>query len=266
MKFFFNDLVLIQLLIKKNSPMKKLFLPIFALCFSAALFAANTAGTLTFTVTTVSAGSVSGKYIRAIFITNSTTASSATFVKTLLKTTSGDKSHLKQWVAAGSNTTGVISTGATTSTYGVVTCDKWDGKNTAGAYVADGDYTVWCDISDDPDEAYSKWTFAKGTAPVTITGTVATNFTNITLAWVPVNTAINDVEMEKYYSVYPNPAVSSIYVSGEDVKEVQICSLNGQILMTSNEQSVNISKLAKGNYLAVIRAKNGTVVKKIQKL
>ena len=31
--------------------------------------------------------------------------------------------------------------------------------------------------------------------------------------------------------------------------------------MTSNEQSVNISKLSKGNYLAVIRAKNGTVVK-----
>ena len=209
--------------------MKKLFLPIFALFFSAALFAANTAGTLTFTVTTVKAGVVTGSHIQAIFITNSTTASTATFVKTLLKTTSGDKSHLKQWVAAGSNTTGVISTGATisSSSWGVLACDKWDGKNTAGAYVADGNYTVWVDISDDPDEAYSSWTFAKGTAPVTITGTVATNFTNITLAWVPVNTAINDVEMEKYYSVYPNPAVSSIYVSGEDVKEVQICSLNG---------------------------------------
>ena len=246
--------------------MKKLFLPIFALCFSAAMIA-QTAGTLTFSVTTVSAGSVSGKYIRAIFITNSTTASTTSFVKTLLKSTSGDASaHLTKWVAAGKNTTGVISTGATTSTYGVVTCDKWDGKNTAGTVVADGNYTVWCDISDDPTEAFSSWTFAKGPTPVTVTGTAATNFTNITLAWVPVNTAINDVEMEKYYSVYPNPAVSSIYVSGEDVKEVQICSLSGQILMTSNEQSVNISKLSKGNYLAVIRAKNGTVVKKIQKL
>lgn len=71
--------------------------------------------------------------------------------------------------------------------------------------------------------------------------------------------------MEKYYSVYPNPAISSIYVSGENVKEVQICALNGQILMTSNEQHVNISSLPKGNYLALITTKNGSVVKKIQK-
>ena len=249
--------------------MKKLFLPLFALCFSAAIYAANTAGTLTFTVSTVKAGTVTGAHDQAIFITNSTTASTTTFVKTLLKCTSGDKSHLKQWVAAGSNTTGVISTGATisSSSWGVLTCDKWDGKNTAGTVVADGDYTVWCDISDDPDEAYSKWTFTKGPTPVNITGTVATNFTNISLAWAPVNTAINDPEMEKYYSVYPNPAVSSIYVSGEDVKEVQICSLKGQILMVSNEQSVNLSKLPKGNYLALIITKNGSsVVKKIQKL
>ena len=247
--------------------MKKILFPIILLLCSFSLFAANTAGTLTFTVTTVKAGVVTGAHIQAIFITNSTTASTTTFVKTLLKSTSGDKSHLKQWVAAGSNITGVISTGATisSSTWSTLTCDKWDGKNTAGTVVADGNYTVWCDISDDPDEAYSSWTFAKGPSPVTITGTVATNFTNISLAWVPANTAINNLEMEKYYSVYPNPAISSIYVSGEEVKEVQICSLNSQILMTSNEQHVNISSLPKGNYLALITTKNGSVVKKIQK-
>ena len=244
--------------------MKKLLLPIFALFFSAALFAANTAGTLTFKVTTVSASPLTGAHIQTIWIKNS----AGTYVNTLLaysKTSNID--HLKLWAPTGSAPTYTNAlTGATTSTFGLLT-ETWIAKDATNVVVADGTYTIWIQASSDTSNSVSSsWTFTKGTTAVNTTGTATTNFTNVSIVWAPVTTAINDVEMEKYYSVYPNPAVSSIYVCGEDVKEVQICSLNGQILMTSNEQSVNISKLSKGNYLAVIRAKNGTVVKKIQKL
>ncbi|MEI6554064.1 MAG: T9SS type A sorting domain-containing protein [Paludibacter sp.] len=246
--------------------MKKLFLPLFVLCFSAAIFAQNTAGTLTFKVTTVSGGSLSGAHIQAIWITNSTTNSAATFVKTLLAYTGGDKSHLSKFLAAAGSTpnTTDATTGATTSTYGAIT-KTWNATNTSRVVVPDGNYTVWVEVSDDPTEVSGSWTFAKGPTAVNTTGTATTNLTTVSIAWAPVNTAINDVEMERYYSVYPNPAVSSIYVSGSDVKEVEICSLSGQSLLYSKEQSVNISKLPKGNYLAVIRTTNGTVVKKIQK-
>ncbi len=247
--------------------MKKLILPLFALFLSATLFA-QTAGTLTFKVTTVAAGTVSGKHIQAIWITNSTTNSSSTFVKTLLTTTSGDKSHLKLFLAAAGSTPNAVdaSTGATTSTYGALTY-TWNGTNTSRTVVADGNYTVWVDLSDDPDEVSGNWTFAKGATAANITGTSTTNLTTVSLAWVPANTAINNVEMEKMYSLYPNPAVSSIYVSGLDIETIEICTLSAKILMHTNEQKVNISQLPKGAYLAVVYTKSGgMVVKKFQKI
>jgi len=248
--------------------MKKLFLPIFALCFSAALFAANTAGTLTFKVTTVSASPLTSSHIQAIWIKNS----AGTYVNTLLaynKTTNID--HLKLWAPTGSapSYTNAL-TGATTSTFGALT-ETWIAKDVTNTVVADGTYTIWMQAASDVSHstylsASSSWTFAKGpTAIPQTTQTGTTNFTNVSIQWAPVNTAINDVEMDKYYSVYPNPAVSSIFVSGSDVKQVEICSLAGQSLIVSNQQQVNISSLPKGNYLAIIRANNGTIVKKIQK-
>ncbi|HEY6914391.1 MAG TPA: T9SS type A sorting domain-containing protein, partial [Paludibacter sp.] len=108
--------------------------------------------------------------------------------------------------------------------------------------------------------------FTKGPVAQTVTPTAVSPISAITLTWTPVNTAIDNVEFSKLYNVYPNPAVSSVYVTGSDIKEVQICSLAGKILLSSKEQKVNISVLPKGFYLAVIYAKDGMVVKKIEKL
>ena len=266
MKYFFNDLVLIQLLIKKNSPMKKLFLPIFAYIFSVTMFA-QTAGTLSVTFTTKASPTANygTKNLVAVWIGTSANA----FVKTVIGATGSNTGDLTNWKTLATKNIVNAVTSATRSNYGTVT-GTWTGINTSNVLQPDANYKVNIEVTDDdgtPAGGYQSYSFAKGTTDVTLNTPNVGNFTGISIKWVHVSaTAINDVEMEKYYSVYPNPAVSSIYVSGEDVKEVQICSLNGQILMTSNDQSVNISKLAKGNYLAVIRAKNGTVVKKIQKL
>jgi hypothetical protein len=73
--------------------------------------------------------------------------------------------------------------------------------------------------------------------------------------------------MEKRYTLYPSPAVSSIYVSGLDIERIDICSLSAKILIHTNEQKVNISKLPKGAYLAVVYTKSGnSIVKKFQKM
>lgn len=247
--------------------MKKLILPIFALFFIATMVA-QTAGVLTFKVTPVAAGNLSGKFDRAIWITNSTTNSSAAFVKTLLAYTGGDKSHLAKFLVAAGSTPNTVDavTAATQSTYNQTT-STWNGTNVSRTLVADGNYTVWVEVTDDGTEVSGSWTFAKGPAAVNTTGTATANLTNISIAWVPVNTAINDVEIEKLYSLYPNPAVSSIYVSGLDIESIEICSLSAKILIHTNEQRINISKLPKGAYLAVVYSKSGgLVVKKFQKI
>lgn len=228
---------------------------------------ATTAGTLTFKVTTASGGSLSGAHIQAIWITNSPTNSSSTFIKTLLTTTSGDKSHLAKFLTAAGSTPNAVdaTTGATTSTYGLLT-KTWNATNVSRVVVPDGDYTVWVEVSDDPTEVSGSWTFTKGPTASTSTGTATTNLTNVTLSWVPVNTAIQNVEMDKLYSIYPNPATSSIYVLGLNIKYIDVCSLSGRILLTSKGQNVNISKLPKGTYLAVIYINDTLVVKKIQKI
>ncbi|MEI6554065.1 MAG: DUF2271 domain-containing protein [Paludibacter sp.] len=246
--------------------MKKNLLPFVLLFCSFSLFS-QTAGTLTFKVTTVKTGVISNSaHIQAIWIKNS----AGTYVNTLLayNNNQGNVDHLKLWAPSRVIPTYTNAlTGATTSTYGVLT-ETWNGKNASNVVVADGTYTIWAELAVDASggETSGSWSFAKGPNAVNTTGTATTNLTNVSIVWAPVNTAINDVEMEKYYNVYPNPAVSSIYVSGNDVKEVLICSLTGQSLLYCKEQNVNISSLAKGNYLAVIRTTNGTVVKKIQKL
>ncbi len=257
--------------------MRKAILPFVLLLCSFSLFS-QTAGTLTVTYSTQKIASQTLS-VYAVYVTNS----SAALVNTLAyKTSNGNSSASSElaswWTLIGKSLTGAkfIGTvdgisGATTSTWAIGQKVYW-GRTASVATVPDGTYTVNFIIGEATSGGGSivgnviyKGTFVKGTAVSNATVTATSGFSNITLAWAPVNTAINDVEMDKYYSVYPNPAVSSIFVSGSDVKQVEICSLAGQSLIVSNQQQVNISSLPKGNYLAIIRANNGTIVKKIQK-
>ena len=258
--------------------MKKNLLPFILFTCSFSLFS-QTAGTLTVTYSTKTISSQTYS-VYAIYITNSSSA----LVNTLAYRTSNSNSSASSdlsawWTLIGKSLSGDKFVGATDGISGA-TSNTWYtgqkvywGKTTSVASVPDGTYTVNFIIAEATSGGGSiqgnikySGTFQKGAAISNSTVTATTGFYNLSIAWAPLNTAINDVEMEKYYNVYPNPAVSSIYVSGSDIKEVEICSLSGQSLMVvRNEQNINISKLPKGNYLAVIRATNGTVVKKIQK-
>lgn len=242
--------------------MKKLILSVF-LIFSFMGANAQTAGTLTVTATISSS-----PYITAVWINNSTPA----FVRTLTcYSGTGYISDLVKWTADCGGTRNTVNavTGATKNSTGVIT-STWNAKDkTNTTVVPDGTYTVKIEMTTESYATSSKLatvSFTKGPTAQTVTGTNVTSISGISIAWVPVNTAVQDVQLEKLYSVYPNPAISNIYVSGSDVKEVEICSLAGKSLISSKEQNVNISALPKGLYLVVVRAKAGTVVKKIEKL
>lgn len=239
---------------------------------------AATAGTLTvsFTTSASSAPKYGGKNIDACWVVNGDVASTTTgtWVKTLLGSTSGETDDLTYWTTATAttyNTTDAV-TSATRSTYGTRTC-TWNGTNSANPRVQqnDGTYTVKIEMTDKNGTGnIVGYKFTKG--PANSTGTLstgsvdATTISNVSVQWVSVATAIQDVELQKAYSVYPNPAVSSIYVSGLDITGIDICSLSGKILLMSDIQNVNISRLPKGAYLVVIYTKTDTVVKKIQKM
>ena len=252
--------------------MKKLILPFFLLIISFSLFAqnevpvasnANTAGTLTVTSTVT----YSNPYYYAVWINNPT----GTFLRTLVMygNNSSYYADLARWSADTNKNKTNATTGATKSSTSTLPI-TWNAKDQDNSLVvADGTYTVKIEMTSESYGTASKFvtsTFVKGTAAQTVTPANVSPISAISIKWVPVNTAINDVELEKLYNVYPNPAISSIYVTGNDIQAVEICSLAGKSILYSREQKVDVSALPKGMYLAVVRAKAGTIVKKIQKI
>lgn len=245
--------------------MRKLILPLLSLFIAATMFA-QTAGTLTVTFTTKASPSAAygTKNLVALWIGTSSNA----FVKTVIGATGGNTSDLTNWKSLAARNVVNAVTSATRSNYGTIT-GTWDGKNTSSVLQADADYKVNIECTDDdgtPTGGYQTYTFTKGPSAVTLTTPNVGNFTNISISWAPANTAINNVEMDKYYTLYPNPAASYVYVSGLDIEGIDICNLSAKTLIMSNEQKVNISSLPKGAYLAVVYTKKGTVVKKFQKM
>ena len=218
------------------------------------------------------------KYSIAVYITNS----SGSLVNTMLYGTSNGHSSAQDmttfWSKIGSSwstssskllTTADAVTGATaTSPYS--NQKVYWGKLASISSANDGTYTVNFEMAnfsnDIVSRRYTSGTFVKGATASTTTLPTIVGFTSITIDWAPLNTALESVEQEKMYSVYPNPALSDIYVSGIDIKGIDICSLSGKLLLNSKVQNLNISSLPKGAYLAVIYTKSGTVVKKIEKL
>jgi hypothetical protein len=223
------------------------------------------------------AGSSNGTAMAmSIYITDS----SGKLVNTLLYRTSNGDSSAKDmsswWTAIGSawNSTKTLVTsdaitGATRGSgmYYTNQIVYW-GNNYNVSNVADGTYTVnfECANFSSVSRRYYSGTFVKGPNASNSTVTASLGFSGISITWTPVNTAIEDVEFSKLYKVYPNPAITSIYASGNDIKLVQICSLKGKILLTSKEQNINLTSLTKGFYLAVIYTEVGMVVKKFEKL
>ncbi len=67
-------------------------------------------------------------------------------------------------------------------------------------------------------------------------------------------------------NVYPNPSSNKVFVnagSNINIKRLSLCNTIGQTLITTNENSIDVSKFSQGLYLIKIETDHGNVVKKI---
>lgn len=247
--------------------MKKMILGLVFTSFAIYL-SAQTTGTLTVSATTSGTGSSS--YGTNNIVSMWVEDSSGKFSKTLLAFASERKQYLKAWKAsttiAGSayNIVDAV-TGATQSSHGKRSC-TWNGKNKSQVLMADGTYTLKMELTDNDGikQNFASFQFVKGTAEQILIPSTTSGFSNINIKWAPTAPAgIDEIELSNLYSVYPNPTKSSVFVNGIDIMEIELCNLAGKSILTTTEQNVNLSKLAKGVYLAKIKTAKGTFIKKI---
>lgn len=270
--------------------MNKIITSLFSLFLSFSMYAQSsiaessnvaTSGTLTVSFTTQSAGgSYANKNVSAVWIENS----AGTLINTMnYYTNNGSQSALDMSVWYGkigswtnrnaAKTTDGI-TGATSQSYGSRTL-YWGKLAAIPSTVIDGTYTLKMELADEGGPApvgatghkLATYTFVKGPANSTgtLVGTLPACFFNVSIQWVPVATGINDVKLSNLYAIYPNPAKSNIFISGNDISNVEIFTLAGKSVFNTNEQSVNIEKLPKGTYFVKIIAANGSYMKKLVK-
>lgn len=240
--------------------MKKYILSLFVLAIILNVNA-QTAGTLTVTTTTAAPGGSYSPYnILAIWVQDS----SGKFVKTLLAFANARKSDLTNWKAA-TPTYNVVDalTGATKSSHTTRTC-TWNATNVSKVLVVDGTYNLKMELNDGKS-ALGTYSFVKSTTAQTIKATNVTGFSNTTIVWTPLASAIDDVKLGNLYSVYPNPTKADIYVSGTDIQGIEIFTVAGKSILKTNLQKLNLSALSRGAYLAEITTAKGTFVKKIIK-
>ncbi|GAB4280039.1 MAG: hypothetical protein Kow0068_04180 [Marinilabiliales bacterium] len=82
------------------------------------------------------------------------------------------------------------------------------------------------------------------------------------------NNAPEIVQEDNNVKVFPNPANSNLFITGKDVTQVDVFSVDGKNLLhcsftgRNKNNQIDLSVLPKGLYIAKIRSKNGTIVSK----
>ena len=233
--------------------------------FVLVLFNLNgqTAGKLTVTATTVSyGGSYSPHNVVAIWVQSKT----GTFVKTLLAYASARKAYLSNWSTATSSTYNVVDaiTAATQTSQGVRTC-SWNGANLTGTVLGDDTYNVIMEMTEGGNNKLATFAITKGKTMQSITPANVAGFSNISIKWTPATTALEDVEIAKFYQVYPNPAKNIIYINGSGINELQLYNLNGKCVFKTINTQINVGALNKGEYILKIVSNQGLFQKQIIK-
>ena len=177
--------------------MRKILLSVLLLMY-VAIVNSQTTGTLTLSVTTAPTGM--GFYepnnILAIWIEDS----SHHFVKTMLEFGLIRNEYLDLWNTASGGNKVDAKTGATRTDHGVRNC-SWNGTDLLGTVVPDGTYNVRMQLTDDDFSGVNKtFTFTKGPALQTLSPANALpSFKDVSIQWLPANTAIADLKLENLY-------------------------------------------------------------------
>jgi len=249
--------------------MKKILFILVVTSFAINL-SAQTTGILTVSATT--SGTGSSGYGTNNIVSMWVEDNSGKFTKTLLALAAERKQYLKAWKATTTIASSVYNTvdavtGATQSSHGTRTC-TWNGKNRLQVLMADGTYTLKMELTDNDGakQNLASFQFIKGTTEQILTPSTTSGFSNIKIKWTPTAAAgIDEIELSKLYSVYPNPTKSFVFINGLNIKEIVLTTLSGKLILTSNNQNINLSKIPKGIYLAIVKTEKGTITKKIAK-
>ena len=95
------------------------------------------------------------------------------------------------------------------------------------------------------------------------------NFTTALALPNSLNTATlaNETFNAKQFDVFPNPTTGIININSDVAVSVSIVDVTGKVVFTANnitkENSINLSGLQKGMYLAKITTANATTTEKI---
>lgn len=235
---------------------------------------AQTAGTLTFSVTTTSpGGQFAPKHIIAIWIESS----AGTFIKTKVKYGNNYLQYLNVWKTKSTSNVTDATTGATKTTHGTKTF-SWNGTNVSGTLVADGTYKVWLQMADaDANGPTTSISFTKGATADHQTASSG-NFTNMILDWTPVTTGIvESISGDLSVKCFPNPFTTETtidYTLENSAKVfIDVYDLQGNLVKSLvndvesyGKNSVKwtaSSEIASGVYYISVKAGNFNIVKKV---
>lgn len=249
--------------------MKKIILIVWLFATTLQVSVSQTQGQLKviFTTSATSTPTYAPRNIVACWVTNS----SGQFVKTLLSYASERRQYLLAWKSAttlaGSayNTTDAI-TGATVSSHASRTC-TWNGKNVSGSVMADGTYTVKmeCTDNDGKRQNLASFTFTKGAAVHSQTPASTSGFSNISIVWTPLNTAVENVA-EQSFKIFTDNEQKYLNIQGDGFKSATIYNLDGKTLISSTEPRISIQKLQAATYFVLVDSNNGSFSRKFVKL
>lgn len=200
------------------------------LCSGQALDAQNspattTAGTLTFTVKSVTNNSTySPKNVIAIWIKDA----QGNFVVSRKVMASARKQHLVKWNASSAGNSVSATTGATLSSHQTHTI-TWDGKNASGIDMPDGNYQIWVEYTSTNSASNGNAgpstmvEFTKGTAYQHITPVDITYYQSMVLDWVPNNVGIDDLTNAGAEAIaFPNPMSDKLFIHLKLDKKSQV--------------------------------------------
>jgi hypothetical protein len=239
---------------------------------SAKLFS-QTTGKLNFSVTTLApSGNWGNKHVLAIWIES--TASPSVFIKTKAKYGSEDD-HLTSWSAKSGKSTVDATTGPTITSYDTKSV-IWNGTTVANVVVPDGDYKVFVEMGWGSDKvnqhAVTSFTFTKGPSAVHLTPTGTTNYSNVTVDWVPTATLVESVSNNSV-SVYPNPSKGLLYLKmQQSIPSAKLSVVNslGAVVYQKNieegytgNMNIDLSSFSNGLYFVKLKSPEQEFVYKV---
>jgi len=229
---------------------------------------AQTSGTLSVSVATAqtTTPTYAPRNIIAIWIEDN----SGKFVKTLLAYANTRKTHLNTWEAstttAGSAFNVVdATTGATQSSHGTRTA-QWNGTDFSGKLVADGEYNLKMELTDhNGTGSVATFAFTKGTTAQKLTpADVLPSFKSVSISWTTGVTGTRaELPQNNTVVIYPNPGSGVFTILGEDIGEVEVSSLSGNVVSYSHGPVIDLTEKPKGIYFAKIKAGKEVFVRKI---